>query len=139
MLLVVGLIQCCLVYYRVYRNYGAVRSQHPAGSNDPSVGRINVDSVPPPHTATSVMRCISKAEKLDNSKQSQLFTSISSTSPIGEGHFSILTGDRPGSIPEDPMAFVELPVPVDPFPTYTKQFRVRRDVGQSQLKSQGNP
>ena len=99
------------MYYRVYRNYSAIRSQHPADSNDPSVGRINVDSVPPPHTAVSIMRCISKAEKLDYSKQSQLFTSISSTSPIGEGHFPILTNDRPGSMPEDPMAFVELPAP----------------------------
>ena len=127
------------MYYRVYRNYSAVRSQHPADSNDPSVGRINVDSVPPPHTAASIMLCMSKAEKLDNSKQSQLFTSISSTSPIGEGHFPVLTSDRPGSIPEDPMAFVELPVPVDPFATYTKQLRVLNRLGQSKLKSEGNP
>ena len=124
------------MYYRIYKNYGAVRSQHSADPNDASVGRISVDSITPPHTAASIKQCISKAEKLDNSKQLQLFTSVSSTSPIGEGHLSILTSDRPGSMPEDPMAFVELP---DPFATYTKRWRVRRDLGQSKLKPQGYP
>jgi hypothetical protein len=55
------------------------------------------------------MRCISKIEKLNNNLQSQLFTSISSESPMSEGHVSILTSDRPGFTLEDPMAFVELP------------------------------
>jgi len=115
------------LYYRVYKPRGAVRSKRPAGSNNPFVGRISVDSFTPPHTATSIMRCISKAEELDNSKQSQLFTSISSKSPIGDGQVSILTSDRPGSTSDDPMAFVELPTPVAvpiPYPTFTKQIRL---------------
>jgi len=115
------------LYYRLYRNYAAVRSKQPADSNNPSVGRISVDSVAPPHTAASIIRCISKIEGLDNSKQLQLFTSISSTSPIGEGHVSILTSNSPGSTPEDPMAFVELQTPAaipTPYPTFTKRMRV---------------
>jgi hypothetical protein len=64
--------------------------------------------------------------------QSQLFTSISSESPIGEGHVSLLTSDHPGSAPEDPMAFVELPAQVA-LPIFTKQMQVI-SIGHSQLK-----
>lgn len=95
----------------MYKQYGAVLSRQPADSSDPYVGRISVDSVPPPHTAVSIMRCISKTEELANSKKSQLFINISSDSPIGDGHVSILASDCPGCTPEDPMAFVELPAP----------------------------
>jgi len=107
------------LYYRVYKTSGAVRSKQPADSNDPSIGRISVDSVPPPHTAASIMRCISKTEKLEYSNGSQLFIDPFSESPIGEEHVSILTGDPPGSTPENPMAFVE-----DPHPTFNKRMRV---------------
>jgi hypothetical protein len=129
------------VYYRVYNDYGAVLSKQPADPSDPSVGRISVDSIPPPQSAISIMRCISKAEELDSSKQSQLFTSISSESAMGEGHVSILTTNRSGFTPEDPMAYVELPTPVTspmptlidapapvaplmPYPKFTKRVRV---------------
>jgi hypothetical protein len=100
------------VYYRIYKKDGAILSKQPADPNDPDVGRIRVDSVPPPHTAASIMRCISKREELDNSKQSLLFVSISSESPIDEGHVSILTSSRPGATLDNPMAFVESPDPV---------------------------
>ena len=102
------------MYYRVYSNCGAVLAKQQA-DHDPSVGRISVDFVPPPHTAASVIRCISKKEHLDNSKQSQLFISIGSTSPI-DGHISMLTSSRPGSTPEDPMALVESQNPINSGP-----------------------
>jgi hypothetical protein len=122
------------IYYRVYKQHGAVLSKQPADPNKPSVGRISVDSVPPPHTAESIMRCISKMEGLDNSKTSQLFIDISSESPIGDGLVSILSSDRPGFMPENPMAFVIEPVltvpspttvvsPI-PYPTFNKRIRV---------------
>jgi len=101
--------QLFVVYYRVYQDHSAVLSKQPVETGDPSVGRINVDAVPAPHTALSIMQCIAKAENLDNSKPSQLFASISSTSPIGEEHISILIANRPGSSLEDPMAYVEFP------------------------------
>jgi hypothetical protein len=94
------------LYYQVYKAHGAIPSKQPADSNDPFVGRISIDSIPPPHTAATILRCISKAEELPNSRKSQLFTSISSESPIGDAHVSMLTGDRPGSTPDDPMAFL---------------------------------
>jgi len=104
------------LYYRIYEKGGAALAKQPADSNDPSVGRVSIDSIPPPHTASTFMRCISKAEELHGWRRSQLFTSISSQSPIGEAHVSILTSDRPGSTPEDPMAFV--------LPKFTKQMRM---------------
>lgn len=132
------------VYYRIYKQQGAVLSKQPADPNRPSVGRINVDSIPPPHTAESMMRCISKIEELDNSKQSQLFIDISSEFPIGDRHVSILSSDRPGSSPDNPMAFVVEPVlagpspaPVvvpTPYPTFKKLIRVTRGQGESKCR-----
>jgi hypothetical protein len=107
-----------IVYYQVYKKRGAVPSKQPADPSDSYVGRISVDSVPPPHTAKSIIRCISKVEEIENSMQSQLFINISSESPIDEGYISILTSDRPGSTPEDPLAFVE------PYPPFTNPMRV---------------
>jgi hypothetical protein len=95
------------LYYRVYnKDSGAVLLHHPAGFDDPSVGHINVNSIPPPHSAASIIRRIKKIEKLGCSGEPQLFCNISSEFPLGEGHLSILTSDRPGSTPKDPMAFV---------------------------------
>jgi hypothetical protein len=127
-----------LVYYQVYKKRGAIPSKHPVDSSDPYVGRINVDRIPPPHTAASISWCISKLEELDHSKQSQLFTSLSSESPIGEGHISILTSGCPGSMPEDLMAFVELPIPVaspTAYSSFTKRMQVTTQWRQSKLNN----
>jgi hypothetical protein len=117
------------VYYRIYEKHGAVLSKQPADSTKPFVGRINVDSIPPPHTAKSIVRCVSRIEGLDQSKQLQLFSSISHESPIDEGHVSILTRNYPGSTPDDPLALmgsqISVAVPVPPS-KYSKRLRVTR-------------
>ena len=77
------------------------------------------------------MRCISKIEELDNTWQTQLFASISNKSLISEGHISILTSGFPGSTLEDPMAFVELPLPA-------MQLQVVRCESKLVVKSRGN-
>ena len=121
-----------LVYYQVFKERGGVVSKCPATSDDPYVGHISVNSISPPHNHTSIMRCISKIEELDNTWQTKLYASISSKSPISEGHISILTSGFPGSTLEDPMAFVvELPLPV-------KQLEVVADFGQSVFKLRSN-
>lgn len=95
------------VYYRVYnKDTGAVPLHHSAGSDDLLVGRISINSIPPPHSAASIARRITKIEKLGCTGQPQLFCNISSESPLGDGHLSILTDNRPGSTKENPMAFV---------------------------------
>lgn len=99
------------VYYRVYKKHDAVVSRQPASSSDPYIGRLSIEFIPPPRTAASVMRCISKNEELDHSNRSQLFSSVSSESPL-EKDVLILSSDHPGSTLDDPMAFVDLPAPI---------------------------
>jgi hypothetical protein len=133
-----------VVYYRVYKDSVAVRSMRPADLNDPSVGRLNIDSIPPPHTATSIKRCISQLEELDNWEEWQLFINILSESPMGNEHISLLTSDRPGSTPDDSMAVVSdsihvspeagpapSQVPPVPYPMWKKWMRVKYPLGQS--------
>jgi hypothetical protein len=109
-----------IVYYLVYQSHGAIESKQPADPHDPFMGRILVDSIPPPHTAASIKRCIVTSEELNNWKDSQLFVNVSRKSPMGKGHISILTSERPGYTPEDPMAFVEIP-----HPTFNRRMRVK--------------
>ena len=82
-------------------------SKQPADADDPFVGRINVHSIPPPHTATSIMECICTAERLTYEPVSRLFVNVTAENPIGYGHLPIFGNDRPGLTPEDPMAFVD--------------------------------
>jgi hypothetical protein len=94
------------VYYRVYTEDGAIPTKHPTYSDDMYLGRIMAELVAPPHTATSIMRYISKIEEIDHSPKSKLFSDISSKSPMSDGIISILTSGCPGSMPENPMAFL---------------------------------
>jgi len=82
-------------------------SKQPADADNPFVGRINVHSIAPPHTATSIMKCICSAEGLNYEPVSQLFVNVTAENPIGCEHLSIFGNDRPGLTPEDPMAFVD--------------------------------
>jgi len=133
------------LYYRVYKQHGAVLSKQPADPNKPSVGRVSVDFVPPPHTAQSLMRCISKIEELDNTNKSQLFIDIASEFPMGDRHVSIHSSDRPGSTPENPMAFVVEPVLAVPLaapvvvPTQYQKFTKRMRVIKGQVSDYRNP
>jgi hypothetical protein len=108
----------------VYKR-GAVISKRPVDSNSRYLGSINVDHIPPPHTAKSITRYISKIEKVEKFGIPQLFTSMSDESPIGDGHVSILTSNRPGPTPEEPMAFV----------IRTKRIRVTTSQCQLKFKS----
>jgi hypothetical protein len=89
------------------------------------------------------MRCISKIEEQNLSKNSRLFNTISSEFPIGEGHVSILSADCPGSTPEDPLVFVVEPVMAIPSPApvntptpdqiFSKRLRVIKEQGESKV------
>ena len=89
-----------------------MRVKQPTASNDPTVGRMSIHFLPPPHTTASIKLCISKSEELDNSRGWQLFTDASSEYLLGDRYISILTGDRPRVTFENPMAFVEPTAPV---------------------------
>ena len=82
---------------------------------EPSLGRIWVDSIPPPHGPASIKLCISRAERTPAlAHHANLFADISSNTPLKEGHISILQTDCPGLSPNEPMAIVQFESPPIP-------------------------
>jgi hypothetical protein len=73
------------------------------------VGRIDADSVVPPHTVASLKRRIGKVEGIDLSSESQLFDYLGSESPVPDGPLPIIIGECPGLSADRPMALVYLP------------------------------
>ena len=53
-----------LVYYRVYDDEGEIVSKTSFDENNSSLGRVNTLSVPPPHTVSSLKKCIIISEDL---------------------------------------------------------------------------
>jgi hypothetical protein len=97
------------VYYRIYTEDGATISKQPVfGSGNLSLGRIDINTITPPHTIDSVKLRIAKAEQLDNARNAKLFTDMSSESPMDVKQVSILNSNRPGSDAEHPMVYVHL-------------------------------
>ena len=76
----------------------------------PSLGRIRADSVAPPHSPTSIKRCISRVERTPELAHANLFADISCDTPLKEGHISILRTNGPGLSPNKPMAIVLMPI-----------------------------
>ena len=74
---------------------------------EPSLGRILADSVPPPHSAASIKRCISREERNPELANAEIFADISCETPLKEGHIPILCTDCPGLSPDKPMAIVQ--------------------------------
>jgi len=95
------------LYYRVYTEDGAIPSNAPLDAGDPYLARILAKSVAPPHTVSSLKRCLSKVESIVNHRKTSLFLSTSSQTPMDDGHrLSLLNGSGPGSTPQEPMALV---------------------------------
>ena len=78
---------------------------------EPSLGRIRADSVPPPHSPTSIKRCISRVERTPALAYADLFADTSCNTPLKEGQISILSTDGPGLSPNEPMAIVQAKTP----------------------------
>jgi hypothetical protein len=77
---------------------------------EPSLGRIRADSVPPLHSAASIKRCISRVERTPELADAKLFADISCKTPLKEGHIPIFRTDCPGLSPNKPMAIVQMPI-----------------------------
>jgi hypothetical protein len=77
------------------------------GSGDRSPGRINIGTIPSPHTIASAKLHIAKAEQQDDARNAKSFTgSMSSKSPIDAKQVSILNSNGPGSGAEHLMVCV---------------------------------
>jgi hypothetical protein len=97
------------VYYVVYAEDYAMPSKVAFDPDEPSLGRIRVDSVAPPHSLTSIRRCISRVERNPAiAYAANLFVDTSCETPLKEGHISLRTVS-PGLSPYEPMAIVLAP------------------------------
>ena len=94
------------VYYQLYADGYEMPSRVANDPMEPSVGRIRADSIPPPHTPTSIKLCISRVEEKPALVNSDLFVDISCDSPLKEGYISFLRTDGPGLSPDEPMFIV---------------------------------
>ena len=101
------------VYYLLYADGYETPSKVAADPEEPCLGRIRADSVAPPHTPTSIKRCISRVEKFPALASADLFENSSCDTPLKDGHISILRTDGPGLSPNDPMAIVQAEVQVE--------------------------
>ena len=98
------------MYYLLFDDY-EMASKVAINPGEPSLGRIRVDSVAPPHSPTSIKRCISRVEGNPAlAWYADLFADTSSDTPLPvEDHISFLRTDGPGLSPNEPMAFVFAP------------------------------
>ena len=102
-------ITSCLwgkVYYLLYADDYEIPSKVPIDPEQPSLGRIQADSVPPPQSLTSIKRCISRVERIPSLVNADLYADTSCDTPLEYGHISILRTDGPGLSPNEPMAIV---------------------------------
>jgi hypothetical protein len=71
---------------------------------------MNVNFITPPHTASSIVRCLCFAEKISDHQNMRLFLDLSSESPLEDKTpVSILTGGGAGFNADEPMALVHSP------------------------------
>ncbi|KIM81880.1 hypothetical protein PILCRDRAFT_821241 [Piloderma croceum F 1598] len=91
------------IYYRVYTANRATRSVNPT-TDDPYLGRISAENIPPPHTVQSLKRCISSSEYIECGTRTQLFLTVSSQIPMKDNCRVSIPG--PGCTPNEPMALV---------------------------------
>ena len=98
------------VYYQLYADDYVKPSKVAIDPEEPSLGRIRADSVAPPHSPSSIKRCISRVERTPELAHANLFADISCKTPLKDGHISILPTDGPGLSPNEPMAIVQVPI-----------------------------
>ena len=92
------------VYYRIYDDDGDVVSKTSFDENNPSLGRVNTLSVPPPHTVFSLKNRVIASEDVSG-HDVQLFEDESSDAAMNDSDaFTLLSDTFPGFIEDQPMA-----------------------------------
>ena len=92
------------VYYRVYNDDGEIASKTSFDENNPSLGRVNTLSVPPPHTVSSLNNHVIKSEDV-SSHAAQLFQDEGSESAMNDSDALTLLSDTfSGFIEDRPIA-----------------------------------
>ena len=98
------------MYYQLFADDYEIQSKVAFDRDEPSIGRIRADFIAPPHTPTSIKRCISRVEERPALLHADLFADTSCDTPLTEGHISILRTDGPGLSLNEPMAIVQAEV-----------------------------
>jgi hypothetical protein len=94
------------VYYRVYDYDGGAVSKTSFDEDDPSLGRVNALSVPPPHTASCLKNFIIRSEGISGHNV-QLFEDEGSESAMKDSDALTLLSDTfPGFIADQPIAIM---------------------------------
>ena len=96
------------MYYQLYGEDSQIPSKVAIDAEEPSLGHIRADCVAPPHSPTSIKRCISRVERNPALVNFDLFADTSCDTPLAERHISILCTDGPGQSPNKPMAIVRM-------------------------------
>ena len=92
------------VYYLVYDDDGEIVSKTSFDKNNPSLGRVNTLSVPPPHTVSSLKNCIIISKDLSGHNV-QLFEDGASDSAMNDSDALTLLSDTfPGFVEDRPIA-----------------------------------
>ena len=92
------------VYYRVYDDDGEIVPKTFYDENNPSLGRVNTLSVPPPYTVSSLKNCVIKSEGVSGNTV-QLFEDEDSESAMNDDDALTLLSDTfPGFIEDRPIA-----------------------------------
>ena len=98
--------QVYLVYYRVYDDVGEITSKTHFDKDDASLGRVDVFSIAPPRTVSSLKSRLLKEEDCPGDDV-QLFEDMGSDSCMEDTDVLTLLGDDyPGSTEDQPMAIV---------------------------------
>ena len=98
------------MYYQLYADDSEMASKVANDPKRPSIGRIAADSIAPPHSPTSIKRCISRVERYPELVNFDLFADSSCDTPLTEGHVPILHTDGPSLSPNEPMVIVQLEI-----------------------------
>ena len=101
------------MYYQLYAHHSEIQSNEAFDPDEPSLGRIPAYFIAPPHSPTSIKRCISRVEGNPALLHADIFADTSCDTPLTEGHISILLTDGPGLSPNEPMAVVQADVQVN--------------------------
>ena len=98
------------VYYLLYVDDYEMPSKVGIDPEEPSLGRIQIDSISPPQSPATIKACISRVEKIPELAYANLFSDLSSNYPLKEGYISVLgSSDCPGLSPKKPMVIVQTP------------------------------
>ena len=92
------------VYYRVYDDDGEIVPKTSFDEDNPSLGRVNTLSVPPPYTVSSLKNCVIESEDVSGDNV-QLFEDEDSESAMNDDDALTLLSDMfPGFIEDRPIA-----------------------------------